>query len=243
MAHPDDVEFLCAGTLARLRLKGWAIHLATMTAGDCGSKTLPTEKLSVVRQREAQASAQFLRASYTCVGCLDLRIMYDTPTLQRVVEVVRRTNPTIVFTHSPSDYMVDHETTAQLVRTAVFTAPAPNFHTDAKRSARATQHLAHLYYADAVEGRNIFGEPVPPHFRVDVTSTMKTKERMLKCHVSQRAWLRVQHGMDEYIEAMKRWSAQRGREAGVAYAEAFRQHLGHPYPQNNLLGEVLGKVD
>jgi len=47
------------------------------------------------------------------------------------------------------------------------------------------------------------------------------------------------HGVDQYVESMRAWSAARGREHGVAFAEAFRQHLGHSYPQDNLLGDLL----
>ena len=54
-------------------------------------------------------------------------------------------------------------------------------------------------------------------------------------------WLRAHHGMDEYIEAMKRAGAARGQEAGVAFAEGFVQHRGHPYPQNDVLAELFGK--
>jgi hypothetical protein len=64
---------------------------------------------------------------------------------------------------------------------------------------------------------------------------------MLACHASQRDWLLRQHGMDEYLEAMARWGADRGSEIGVAQAEAFRQYRGHPYPQDNLLLELLGQ--
>src|SRR5258706_1371970 len=177
MAHPDDVEFLCAGALARLRGKGWEIQIAKMTAGDCGSRTLSAEKVARLRRREGAAAAKLLRASYTCLDCLDIRVLYDSPTIKRVVEIVRQTNPTIIFTHSTSDYMVDHEITGQLTRTAVFTAPVPNFHTDAHRAARPTNHIVHAYYADAVEGQDIFGEPVRPHFRVDISDTIKMKER------------------------------------------------------------------
>ena len=46
--------------------------------------------------------------------------------------------------------------------------------------------------------------------------------------------------MDQYIQAMRGFSGQRGRERGVTYAEGFRQHLGHSYPQDNLLGQLLG---
>ena len=58
-----------------------------------------------------------------------------------------------------------------------------------------------------------------------------TKAAMLACHASQREWLAAHHGMDEYIEAMKRHGRHRGGQAGVAYAEAFVQHRGHAYPQ------------
>jgi hypothetical protein len=39
---------------------------------------------------------------------------------------------------------------------------------------------------------------------------------------------------------MRAWSAKRGQEAGVAFAEGYRQHLGHSYPHENLLGTLLG---
>ena len=63
---------------------------------------------------------------------------------------------------------------------------------------------------------------------------------MLAAHASQREWLLKHHGMDHYVGSMRDWSARRGREAGVAFAEGFRQHLGHSYPQDNLLAQLLG---
>ncbi len=65
---------------------------------------------------------------------------------------------------------------------------------------------------------------------------------MLACHASQREWLRSHHGMDEYIEAMKRHSAHRGKELGSEYAEAFVQHRGHAFPQSHILQEMLGGI-
>jgi hypothetical protein len=63
---------------------------------------------------------------------------------------------------------------------------------------------------------------------------------MLGAHASQRDWLLKHHGMDHYLQAMRDWSAKRGSEAGVAFAEGYRQHLGHSYPQDNVLGQLLG---
>jgi LmbE family N-acetylglucosaminyl deacetylase len=63
-AHPDDAEFLCAGTLALLHQQGWEIFIATMTAGDCGSMVLDREEISRIRKAEgAGMNASGLRIS------------------------------------------------------------------------------------------------------------------------------------------------------------------------------------
>jgi hypothetical protein len=65
---------------------------------------------------------------------------------------------------------------------------------------------------------------------------------MLTHHESQRNWLLTHHKMDEYILAMKQFARERGLETGVEYAEGFRQHLGHGFPQSNILKEILGNL-
>ena len=57
-----------------------------------------------------------------------------------------------------------------------------------------------------------------------------------------RAWLRKHHGVDNLVDSMRDWSAKQGQVAGVAFAEGYRQHLGHSYPQDNILGKLLGTV-
>ncbi len=54
LAHPDDAEFMCAGTLALLHDRGWDIHIATMTPGDCGSAELGREEISRIRRGDIQ---------------------------------------------------------------------------------------------------------------------------------------------------------------------------------------------
>jgi LmbE family N-acetylglucosaminyl deacetylase len=137
------------------------------------------------------------------------------------------------------DYMIDHENTGRLVRTACFVAGAPNFLTFDPDPAPPFPKIPHLYYADPMEGKDIYGQPVAPDFAVDITEVMPLKEQMLACHVSQREWLRAHHKMDEYIESMKRSARARGQLINRPYAEAFRQHKGHAYPQNNLIAELL----
>jgi N-acetylglucosamine malate deacetylase 1 len=64
---------------------------------------------------------------------------------------------------------------------------------------------------------------------------------MLACHASQRNWLLRQHGIDEYLATQEKWGGAVGAEIGVKQAEAFRQYRGHPYPQDNLLVQLVGQ--
>ena len=242
LAHPDDAEFLCAGTLIRLHEIGWDAHIASMTPGDCGSRDLPGPTISALRRGEARTAAAMIGASYHCLDFRDLQVCFDALHVRRAVELVRRVDPDIVITHWPQDYMPDHEFTSLVVRSATFGAPMPNFDTGASSGAAPTARIPYLYYASPIEGKNIFGEPVPFSLFIDISSVIDTKSGMLACHHSQREWLRAQHGIDEYVESMKRWSLELGAFAGVGYAEGFRQHLGHAYPQKDVLGELLGDI-
>lgn len=240
LAHPDDAEFLCAGTLFRLaREHGWHVHIASMTPGDCGSAQHGPEEIARIRRQEGTRAAALLGAAYHCLEERDLLIFYQERPLESITRLLRTMRPRIVLTHSPADYMLDHEMTSTLVRAAVFGAPAPNFLAHYGHPP-ALAHIPYLYYCDPIEGKDSLGRPLEPAFRVDISSVIEAKAEMLAAHASQRDWLLKHHGMDQYVQSMRDWCAIRGREAGVAFAEGFRQHLGHSYPQDNLLGQLLG---
>jgi len=240
-AHPDDVEFQCAGTLALLREGGSEVTIATMTPGDCGSAEHDCATIAEIRRGEARASAALIGAGYRCLEFRDLAIFNDDDSRRRVVEALRRTRPDLVLTAPPVDYHCDHEMTSRLVRDACFGASCPNYATRQWDPAAPLRGIPHLYYVDPMEGVDLEGQPAAVDFHVDVTSVFETKVRMLACHVSQRAWLQRQHGMDEYLASQARWAAHRGKEIGVEKAEAFRQYKGHPYPQDNLLFKLIGQ--
>ncbi|HIE28341.1 TPA: PIG-L family deacetylase, partial [Candidatus Poribacteria bacterium] len=79
-AHPDDVEFLIAGTLTLLYQKGYTIHIATVATGDMGSMELRSQRISSKRYKEAVNAAKILDASYQSLGESDLSIVFDNPT-------------------------------------------------------------------------------------------------------------------------------------------------------------------
>jgi LmbE family N-acetylglucosaminyl deacetylase len=238
LAHPDDAEFLCAGTLVRLSDAGWEVHIATATPGDCGTTTLAAEEIAAIRRREAAAAAGVIGAEFHCLEERDVNVVFDKAANRKAIDLFRRVAPSLVFTHAVRDYMLDHEQVHQLARSATFSYAVPNA---SALPLVACSVVPWLYYCDPIEAIDPYtGEAIVPTTRVDISGAIDRKTQMLACHASQREWLRAHHGMDEYIEAMKRHSAMRGQQMGVAYAEAFVQHRGHAYPRSDVLEELLG---
>jgi LmbE family N-acetylglucosaminyl deacetylase len=239
LAHPDDAEFLCAGTLIRLAEKGWEVHIATATAGDCGTATLSVKEISTIRRQEAAEAAKRIGATYHCLEEQDLNVVFNKQANRKAIDLFRRVAPTLVFSHPRMDYMLDHEQVHLLARSATFGYPIRNA---SSLPLVPGSQVPWLYYCDPVDGMEPYtGELAAATTVIDISQHIERKIDMLACHASQREWLRVHHGMDEYIEAMKRHGVLRGRAAGVAYAEAFVQHRGHAYPQTDLLTEELSR--
>lgn len=235
--HPDDIEFMAAGTLALLAEHGYEIHLATMTGGEVGSPTLSHEQIKAKRLAEAETSAKVLNGVYHYAGGCDLEVEYNSFYRKAATRIMREVNPEIVFTLPPIDYMVDHEQTSRLVQNAAYIASVPLY--DCGTAAPPTLQAPYLYYWNAVGLKNAFGRPLPMDMGVDVGSVMGVKEKMLACHQSQREWLAAM-GWDSYLKVMQDWSREQGRLIGCEYGECFIQHLGFGFPQDNRLAMILG---
>lgn len=233
--HPDDVEFMAAGTLALLAERGYETHIATMTGGEVGSPTLTSEEVHAKRLKEAEASAKVIGGTYHYAGGCDLEVEYNSEYRKMATRVVREVDPLIVFTLPPMDYLADHEQTSLLVRNAAYIASVPLYECGAK----ATNRIPYLYYWNASNLTDIFGRPLPLHFGIDVGSAMQTKEKMLACHESQREWLAYHNKWDAYIEQMKDWTREQGRLIGREWGECFIQHRGANHPGDNILQEIL----
>jgi LmbE family N-acetylglucosaminyl deacetylase len=238
LAHPDDAEILCAGTLIRLADAGWEIHIATVAAGDCGTTSLTREQIAAERKQEGIDAAAKIGATYHCLEEPDVQVVFDKSSNRKAIDLLRQVAPTLLFTHPRHDYMLDHEQTHLLARSAAFAYAAPNA---SELPLIAGSTIPWLYYCDPIEGRDPYTlQRVEATVLIDITRQMPRKVEMLACHASQREWLRSHHGMDEYIDAMKRFGAERGELLGVEFAEAFVQHRGHPFPQADLLHQLFG---
>ena len=241
-AHPDDVEFQCAGTLTLLREAGCAVTIATMTPGDCGSAEHDAEAISAIRREEARAAAALIGAEYTCLEFRDLAIFNDDESRRRVTETLRRAQPAIILTAPPADYIADHEMTSLLVRDACFAAPCPNYTTRQWDPAPPLAKIPHLYFVDPVEGSDREGRPVRGRFprrRLPRFRDQAADARLSR----QPAQLAASPARHRRVSRRCRSSGgpAEATEIGVAQAESFRQYRGHPYPQDNLLLQLLGQ--
>lgn len=240
-AHPDDIEFLAAGTLAGISRGGGRVVLASMTAGDCGAVSQDPNEISQIRVREAANSAAIVGARYYCLGFKDMAVFSDDASRRRITEFLRALRPTIVVTSSPEDYMADHEATAILVRDACFAAALPNYETRHQTPATPLPEIPALYFMDPLGGVDRNQVPVIPDFVVDIEETFDLKIAMLMEHKSQKEWLRVRHGIENYVSIMQKWTRERGALAGIRIGEGFRQYRGHPYPQDERFQDLVRK--
>lgn len=241
-AHPDDIEFLMAGTLLLLGEAGWELHYMNLSTGNLGSMTLTAAETARVRRREARAAAKMLRAKWHPPICDDLRIFYDDRTLRRLCAVIREVEPSIVLTHSPQDYMEDHMNTCRLAVTAAFARGMPNYRTRPAR--KPTSQSVTIYHALPHGLRDGLRLPVVPELFVNTARAHSRKRAALACHASQKSWLDATQGMDSYLAAMDDFSREIGRMSKkFSHAEGWRRHshLGFCAEADDPLTEALGR--
>lgn len=222
-AHPDDIEFLMSGTLMHLRNAGYEIHYLNLSSGNLGSESLPEDAIVEIRAQEAKAAALMLGAVWHPPFCCDLEILYEVKFLRHLSGIIRDVAPSIILTHSPTDYMEDHTTTSRLAVTAAFSRGMPNFATVPPRDP-ITSPIA-IYHAQPHMNRDDMGKMVSPDFAVDVTSLIDKKRQALEIHKSQKDWLDASQGLNAYITTMENNLAEvAGMTNHKGFAEGWRPH-------------------
>lgn len=242
-AHPDDIEFLYAGALLHLGKLGWDLHYMNCCDGSRGSTTLSQSECSATRLEEAKRAANVLGATFHGPIYPDMEAAYTLENMKKVAAVVRKAKPSIVLTHSPIDYMEDHETACRLAVSAAFAHGMPNLHSDPPVDTYADSVT--VYHAQPVHNRIPTGELVTPHFFVDLSEVMDKKIEALACHASQKEWLDQSQGMDSYLETAREVSRQTGQMSGkFEFAEGWRrrEHWGFCGENDDPLAAALADV-
>lgn len=214
VAHPDDAELLCAGTLARAKADGAAIGVCVLCRGDKGQPARPLKNLATIRRAEMRAAATLLGTDLYFGGFNDGELTDAPPPRRRLVEVFRQFKPTLVLAHSAADYHADHRAASALAEVASWSCASRGYQTRSPALARAPA----VWWMDTI-GMQQFA----PGFFVEISAFSALKERMLACHRSQLA--RGQDGdFSPLLDLMRLQYQARGAQSGVAAAEAFCVH-------------------
>lgn len=241
-AHPDDIEFVMAGTLLQLREAGWETHYLNVSTGNMGSTVMSADQTARVRLKEAQAAAKVLGAKWYAPFCDDIMVFYNEENIRRLTSVVRAAKPNVVLTHALADYMEDHMIVARLAVTATFARGIPNFRSIPQRTPDLTSCT--IYHAMPHGQCTPLREPVTPELLVDTTSVHATKREALACHASQKEWLDKTQGQESYLKTMDEFSLRLGKQSKkFQYAEGWTRHLHYGFgaEKDDPLREVFGK--
>jgi N-acetylglucosamine malate deacetylase 1 len=214
VAHPDDAELLCAGTLARAKSDGAAIAICVMCNGDKGQPAKAIKNLATVRRKEMLAAAKVVGARLFTCGYPDGTLMDGVAQRRKLIEVFRVFRPTLVFAHSPNDYHADHRAASAIAEAASWLSASKGY----KTRSPALPCPPALWWMDTI---NLIG--FEAGFYIEISNHVQVKERMLLCHESQ-----LTRGKEArftpLVALMKRQCQMRGAQAEVSAAEAFRIH-------------------
>jgi LmbE family N-acetylglucosaminyl deacetylase len=225
-AHPDDLEQLCGGTLARFVAEGHEVTMCHVSRGDRGSFSHTMEEIASIRHREAAAAAGVIRATHVSLGLSDGEVSSADPGQKDLaIDLIRSARPDLVITHHPSDYMPDHVEAGKLIEDASFVATLPLYRTT--QAVHPT--VPAVYYMDTLAGLGF-----SPTEYVDISNVIDIKIAALAEHVSQVEWLR-DHDAIDVLEQTRTVSAFRGFQAGTRYAEGFIPSLRWLRPRTKRL--------
>lgn len=217
-AHPDDVELLCGGTLAKCAARGDKITIMVATNGNVGSPTLSREEIAAVRHKEAAAAAAVIGAELIWLGYDDEFLFHDRETRLTFINAIRKANPDFMFVHGQNDYHPDHRICGEIAMDCRIPVTVRLIETEYP----AMSKIPHVFLMD-----NIGGVGFEPEAYVDISDVFDTKRKLVEAHVSQDTWLQHIYNMD-YIAFASKASSQRGMVIGVEHAECFRSLPMYP---------------
>jgi LmbE family N-acetylglucosaminyl deacetylase len=218
-AHPDDIEFGAAGTVARWVAEGASVRYLLVTRGDKGSDDPDTDVTELARLREDEQRAAAAELGVEGVDFLDEPDGQVEPSLrlrERITFALRSFRPEIVMTHDPTVLFVnnewvnhpDHRAVGQVTVDAVFpTARDPLNFREHLRAGLGAWKVAELYLWSTNEANQL----------VDIGDTIERKIAALGRHASQF------RSFEEVARWVRRRSEELGERAGYRAAEGFRR--------------------
>lgn len=218
-AHPDDVDFGAAGTIATLTDAGVAVTYCVVTDGQAGGfdDSIPRDQMASIRRAEQTLAGEKVGvADLIFLGLMDGSVESGLELRGALSRVIREVRPTVVITQSPELNLKriyashpDHLAVAQSAIAAVYP--------DSRNPFAFTDLLAAGLAPWSVDEVWIMGHH-QPDVHVDITVAIDRKIAALLCHASQHP------DPDRMVERVRAWNAGLAADSGLSegsYAEGF----------------------
>jgi LmbE family N-acetylglucosaminyl deacetylase len=219
-AHPDDVDFGAAGSVAALTGAGSVVSYAIVTSGEAGSDHLPldTDALAALRQTEQRAAGREVGVDeVTFLGHPDGQVESTISLRRDITEVIRRVRPEVVITQSPQRLLdrvfashPDHLATGEAVLCAVYP--------DARNPRAFPEQIEAGLVPHTVNEVWLMAHP-DADLWVDVTDTFDRKVAALRAHESQTGH---RDGLEEMLRSWLTAGAQAAGFTDGRLAESFK---------------------
>ncbi len=220
VAHPDDIDFGMAGTIARLTKDGVEVSYCLVTSGDAGGDSSTSTNEERARQREAEqtaAAAELGVSDLTFLRYPDGRVEVTLELRRDIARVIRRCQPDLVLTQNPERNWErifashpDHMAAGEATLRAVYPdARNPHAFPELLDEGFEPHVVPEVWVGGSVAG-----------FVVDVTDTIDRKIAALRRHESQVG------DRDDLEEMVRGWAGQNAERAGLEpgrFAEGFRR--------------------
>ncbi len=215
VAHPDDAEFGCAGTIALKVKEGAHVTYVLCTNGDKGTpdpSVLP-ERLTQIRHGEQWCAAGVVGVQEVVFLEHADGALQDTPEFRaELVRLIRKHRPDTVFTMDPyRHYQLhrDHRVVGLVALDAVFPySRDPLHHAELLREEGLEPHKVKEVFLFSTDNADTF---------VDITETFETKLKALACHESQM------RSFQSWRDLLTEWAKDAGQKAGLVMAEGFKR--------------------
>jgi LmbE family N-acetylglucosaminyl deacetylase len=218
VAHPDDAEFLCSGTVAKWCAEGWDVYYVVVTSGDKGThdETMSSERLAAIRDEEQRAACRVLGVK-ECIllGYADGFTSESQELRGQIVRLLRRYRPDVVITWDGFRGTFnhrDHRNVGVATMDAIYPIVRDRlYYQQHEEDGLASHQVNEVLLAGAAD----------PDYVVDITDHWETKVDAILCHTSQvggrtkedflkeRAAREEKEGTKPIEERFRRWSIRR----------------------------------
>jgi len=212
MAHPDDAEFICGGTIARLVAEGRDVYYVLVTSGNRGSHEtgMTMERLGKMREDEQRHAAELSGVREVAfLGNNDGEVEVNLGLRRELVHAIRQVQPDVLFTFDPwRPYEIhpDHRNVGLCALDAVASARMPMYYPEQLTDGITEHRLKQVYFFSTVQ----------PNHWVDISDFMDKKLEALHCHISQMS----NPAVDEFVR-------QRARIIGIEHGYTFGESFHH----------------